>query len=99
MSAPTHKVMTTSGVRGVSGDAGELRGTVDEDELVMTLIHDIAEELDRDPLDLPPLSREIDLEAAATLGAAPGATLGFQVVDCEVFIGSKGTVSVSRLDE
>ncbi|ELZ26173.1 hypothetical protein C474_20771 [Halogeometricum pallidum JCM 14848] len=80
------------------GAIGELDRRTDEENLVVTLVERVAATLGRDPIDLPSLSKEVDLEAVATLGAAPGATVSFQACDCAVFVGSSGDVSVSRLD-
>lgn len=80
------------------GVISELDRRTDEENLVVTLVERVAAALGRNPMDLPSLSREVDLEAVATLGAMAGTTVSFQACDCAVFVGSSGDISVSRLD-
>ena len=63
------------------------------------LVRAIARTLDRDPLDLPPLAREVDLEALSALAGNGRTAVSFEYEGCEVEIGPAGDVSVAPPDE
>ncbi|MDS0293014.1 HalOD1 output domain-containing protein [Halogeometricum luteum] len=90
--------MTDTGVESADAGEGAIGGfdrRADEASLVEAVVEGVAAALGSTPMDLPPLSREVDLEAVATLGAIPGTSVGFEVCDCAVVVGDDGRVSVS----
>ncbi|ELZ32014.1 hypothetical protein C474_07607 [Halogeometricum pallidum JCM 14848] len=69
----------------------------DPDEFVATLVWRIAAELGCDPLSLPPLRQQIDLDAVASLATDGRSSLRFTCGNCEVFVGYDGQITVDRI--
>ncbi|ELZ29820.1 hypothetical protein C474_12326 [Halogeometricum pallidum JCM 14848] len=69
----------------------------DGEEFAVRLVREIARALDRDPLDLPPLAREVDLEALSSLVRDGRTAVSFEYEGCEVEIEPSGDVSVAPL--
>lgn len=69
----------------------------DGEEFAVRLVREIARVLDRDPLDLPPLAREVDLEALSSLVREGRTAVSFEYEGCEVEIDPNGGVSVAHL--
>ncbi|MDS0296329.1 HalOD1 output domain-containing protein [Halogeometricum luteum] len=63
------------------------------------LVRAIARTLDRDPLDLPPLAREVDVEALSALAGNGRTVVSFEYEGCDVEVGPGGAVSVAPPDE
>lgn len=66
------------------------------DEIVHRILAAIAENEQCDPLDLPPLSENIDPDALGEVIQGTGVTgISFSYYGYHIWIGSEGTVSVS----
>ncbi|SFR35395.1 HalOD1 output domain-containing protein [Halogeometricum limi] len=71
---------------------------VEPEDLDVRLVQRIATVLDRDPIDLPPLARTVDLDALSTLAAIEGTSVSFEYEGCSVHVGDGGDLTVTELD-
>jgi hypothetical protein len=78
--------------------SGSSDGVVADDRLEVRLVRQIARTLDRDPMDLPPLAWEVDLDALSTLVTDGQVSITFEYEGCDVRIDRDGTVSVVDAD-
>ncbi|MUV57322.1 HalOD1 output domain-containing protein [Halogeometricum sp. CBA1124] len=75
--------------------SGSSDGIVAGGRLDVRLVRRIARTLDRDPMDLPPLAWEVDLDALSTLATNGHVSITFEYEGCDVRIHKDGTVSIS----
>jgi hypothetical protein len=78
--------------------SGSSDGIVAGGRLDVRLVRRIARTLDRDPMDLPPLAWEVDLDALSTLAANEQVSVAFEYEGCDVRIDTDGSVSISLSD-
>ena len=73
-------------------------GVDNPDEFVATLVWRIAAELGCDPMTLPPIGKQIDLDAVASLATDDRSSIGFTCGNCKVFVGYNGHMTVERIE-
>jgi hypothetical protein len=78
--------------------SGSSDGIVAGGRLDVRLVRRIARTLDRDPMDLPPLAWEVDLDALSTLATNDQVSVAFEYEGCDVRIDTDGSVSISLSD-
>lgn len=69
------------------------------EEFVATLVWRIAAELDCDPLALPPLGNQINLDAVTSLATDGRSSVSFTCGNCDVFVGHDGQLTVNRISK
>jgi hypothetical protein len=78
--------------------SGSSDGIVAGGRLDVRLVRRIARTLDRDPMDLPPLAWEVDLDALSTLATNDQVSVAFEYEGRDVRIDTDGRVSISLSD-